>query len=93
MKLERMNLESVKCLEGEVYGITELSNLLVADGFEDICEFGDWEQLLEDGNVVVGYGECCEEHIQIYFDVEIMANLEEESATASYIRITEIREY
>ena len=51
------------------------------------------KDLLKDGNMVVATDENGEEHIQIYYDVTIMADENEESVHASFVKITAIEEF
>lgn len=68
--------------------VLDLSNKLVALGCEDICEFGNWDEILDDKNVIVAMDECGDKHIQIYFDVTITSG-EDEIVTASNVKITD----
>lgn len=70
--------------------VIELSNKLVDLGCEDICGFGNWDEILDDKNVIVATDACGEEHIQISFNVTIAAAEEDEVITASYVKINNI---
>lgn len=87
------NLEQFKGLIGIEYSVIELSSELVSLGCEDICEFGNWEEILNDGNVVVATDEEGENHIQIFFKVTILADVIEEKIEASYIEISDVIEF
>ena len=88
-----MNLEKFAGLVEEEMSVLELSNELQALGCEDIGYFGNMKDLLKDGNMVVATDENGEEHIQIYYDVTIMADENEESVHASFVKITAIEEF
>lgn len=79
-------------LEGREYDIIELSNKLQGFGFEDICEFGNWKELLESECVVVAVQDDWEEHIQIDFKV-IKENDKDEVCEATIIEVLDIYEY
>ena len=79
-------------LEGNEWSVMQLSNVLIEEGCEDICDFGNWEELLNDGNVVVATDENREELIQVFFDVIIKAE-EDEVIEASIIRINDVIEF
>lgn len=72
--------------------IIELSNKLQALNCEDICEFGNWEEILESGSVIVATDEAGEEHIQIHFEVVESAGAEE-VIEATVLKVTNIEEY
>lgn len=72
--------------------IIELSNELMNMGCEDICRFGNWNELLNDGNVVVATDECGENHIQIFFTTVATAG-EDEVIESSIIRIDNIEKF
>lgn len=72
--------------------IIELSNELQKLGCEDICEFGNWSDLLEDGNVVIATDEIGEEHIHLYFELVFTAGYEEE-ILATVVKITNIQSF
>lgn len=80
-------------LIGNEYSVIELSNVLQAKGCEDICDFDNWGELLEDGNVVVATDECGENNIQIYFNVSTLADTTEEVIEGSVIEIVDIIEF
>lgn len=86
----------VKMFKNELIGfegsIIELSNKLQSLGCEDICEFGNWEELLNDKNVVVATDEEGENHIQIYFNVKF-ASGDDERVEATEIKITDVQEF
>ena len=73
--------------------IIELSNELIKSGCEDICEFDNWANILNDGNVIVATDDHGENHIQIHFNITILANEQEEDIKASEIKITNIEEW
>ena len=79
-------------LVGYEGSIIELSNKLVDLNCEDICEFGNWEEILEDGNVVVATDEFGEEHIQIFFDITFK-NGEDEIIEATNIKIIKVENF
>lgn len=81
-----------KELIGYEGSIIDLSNELQALGCEDICDFGNWEEILESGDVVVATDELGEEHIQIFFEV-ITRNANDEVIEATYIKVTNIEEF
>lgn len=72
--------------------IIDLSNQLVILGCEDICEFGNWADILDDGNVVVATDELGEEQIQMFFDV-ICKNNEDEAVEYTCIRVNKIEKF
>ena len=85
-------MKNFKELIGYEGNIIELSNKLQVLGCEDICEFGNWPELIEDGNVVVTTDEYGEDHIQIYFKV-IFEPGEDEAIEATEIKITDIIDF
>ena len=74
------------------YDIIELSNKLQSLGCEDICEFGNWEEILEDESVIVATDEQGEEHIKIDFEI-LRSNGEGEVIEATSILITGVEEF
>jgi hypothetical protein len=72
--------------------IIELSNKLQSMGCEDICEFGNWSEILDSGNVVVATEETGNEHIIITFDIINTAG-EDEVIEATEIKITNVENY
>lgn len=93
--MEKLVKELKSELVGREYDIIELSNklyILVGEYVDDICNFGNWEELLNDGNVIIATDEYGEKHIQIYFDV-IFKNGDDEMVEATIIKINDIIEY
>jgi hypothetical protein len=88
-----MKLEKFAGLVGKEMSVLELSNELQQLGCEDIGYFGNLKDLLEDGNMVVATDDQGEEHIQIYYDVTVMADENEEVTEASIVKITQIDEF
>lgn len=72
--------------------IIKLSNKLTRLGFEDVCCFGNWEELLEDGNAVVSCDNDSENAIQIYYNVVTQAG-KDEVIEATIIEITDVEEF
>ena len=58
----------------------------------NICEFGNWKEILKDGNVIVATDEHGEEHIKIDFEITCN-NAEDEVIEATCILITDIEEF
>lgn len=85
-----VNLELFKDLIGEEYSVIELSNKLTALGCEDICEFGNWSEIIESGDVVVAVDPQGDNHIQLFFEVTILADTTTECIEASYIKVKDI---
>ena len=85
-------LQAIMDLIGGEFSIIELSNKLQGLGCEDICEFGNWEEILEDGNVIVATDEHGEEHIKIDFEI-VYNSGEDEIIEATCILITDIEEF
>ena len=87
---------NIKMYQNELIGfegtIIELSNKLVSLDCEDICEFGNWIELLEDKNMIVATDDWGDEHIQIYFEVITEAG-EGEIIEATSIKITDVEEF
>lgn len=69
--------------------VIDLSNELMQLDCEDICYFGNCEEFLRDGNVVVSIDEEGEKQIQIFFDVIYSAS-KDEVTQATIIKITKI---
>lgn len=69
--------------------IIELSNVLICLGYEDICEFGNWNEILDSGNVVVTKNESFTNEITIYFDIIGVAEAGKQ-AEETIIKITDI---
>lgn len=88
-----MNINKFEQLVGKELNLIELSNELEALGCEDICNFGNLEDLLDDGNMVVATDNNGDEHIQIYYEVICKANIEEEAISASIVKIGNIEEF
>ena len=86
MKKEFLNLIG---FEGS---IIDLSNKLQNLDCEDICDFGNWAEILEDKNVIVATDKEGENHIQIFFDV-VFSNSDDEVIEATEIKITSVEEY
>lgn len=85
-------LEVKEELEGREYNIIDLSNKLQGFGFEDICDFGNWREILESENVVVAVQGDWEEQIQIDFKI-IKENDENEVCETTIVEILDIYEY
>lgn len=79
-------------LVGYEGSVIELSNELQLLGCEDICEFGNWSEILEDGNVVVAIDECGDNHIQIFFEVTIKSG-DDEVVEATNVKITNVDKF
>lgn len=84
--------EYFKTLIGFNGNIIDLSNELQEIGCEDICYFGNMQEILESKSMIVATDECGEENIQIFFKI-ISANGEDEDIEATCIEITNIEEY
>lgn len=82
-------MEKYKNLVGFEGSLLELSNVLTGLGAEDIAEFGNMEEILQSGSMVVAIDEEGENHVCYYFDTVILADVEEESILASEIKITD----
>lgn len=67
------NYEDIEKFEWDLIGfegtLIDVSNKLVSLGCEDICYFGNWEEILLDKNFIVATDNYGDEHLQIYFDV------------------------
>ena len=88
-----MNIETIKNeILGREFSIIELSNKLQALRCEDICDFGNWNEILKDGNVIVADLKNYEDHVQIFFNIEVEAS-EDEHITATIIKITDVTEF
>ena len=88
-----MNIETIKNeILGNEFSIIELSNKLQALRCEDICDFGNWAEILKDGNIIVADSKNYEDHIQIFFDIEVLAS-EDEHITSTIIKITDVAEF
>ena len=85
-------MERFEKLVNEEMSVIELSNKLQTLGCEDICDFGNWTEILKDGNVVVATDECGDNHIQIFFEITIESG-EDEVVEATEIKITNIENY
>ena len=85
-------MERFEKLVNEEMSVIELSNKLQTLGCEDICDFGNWTEILKDGNVVVATDECGDNHIQIFFKITIESG-EDEVVEATEIKITNIENY
>lgn len=87
-----INLEEVRNeLVGREYNIIELSNELQGLGYEDICEFGNWFEILESRSVVVAVEDNWEEHILIEFEI-VQENGIDEIIGATIVKVTDITE-
>lgn len=88
------NIETFKNeLIGKEFDIIELSNKLQDLGCEDICEYGNWDEILKSGSVIVATDlENYEEHIKIEFYIVTEAG-EDEIIIATTIKITDISEF
>jgi len=71
--------------------ILDLSNELQDMGCEDICYFGNMEEILDSESIIVATNETGEEHIEIFFEVLRMATLDEiiQATTIEIIKIEE----
>lgn len=87
-----MNIEKYRELIGFEGTVLELSNKLVALGCEDICEFGNWDDILVSNSVIVAVDLCGEEHVEVFFDV-LHYNGSDESVVATEILVDRIEEY
>lgn len=81
-----------KELIGYEGSIIDLSNKLQNLGCEDICDFGNWSEILDSGDVVVAIDEQGEEHIQLFFDV-VFKNGEDEVVEATIIKVTNVTDF
>lgn len=81
-----------KDLIGYEGSIIDLSNKLQSLDCEDICDFGNWSEIIESGDVVVATDEHGEKHIQIFFDV-LFSHGEDEAIESSIIKITNVEEF
>lgn len=68
-KGRHIKMEKFKELIGKEINLCDLSNKLVAQGCEDIGWFGNFNEILFDGSMVVATDATGENHIIIYFDV------------------------
>ena len=90
--MNKEQIIAIMDLIGCEFSILELSNKLQRLGCEDICYFGNWEEILEDGNVIVATDEHGEEHIKIDFEIT-HSNGEDEIIETTCILITDIEEF
>ena len=81
-----------KELIGYEGSIIDLSNKLQNLGCEDICDFGNWSEILDSGDVVVAIDEQGEEHIQLFFDV-VFKNGEDEVVEVTIIKVTNVTDF
>jgi hypothetical protein len=82
-----------KELIGYKGNIIELSNKLVSLGCEDICDFGNWDEIIDCGAVAVAIEDTGGlEHILISFDVIIKAE-QDEKIEATEIKITDVERF
>lgn len=84
--------EEFQTLIGFNGSVIDLSNELQSMDCEDICYFGNMEEILESGDMVVATDEYGDENIQIFFDVTAK-NREDEVSEATIVHITNIEEY
>lgn len=84
-------LTGAKELIGKEMDVIQLSNILTREGFEDICYFGNWEEIFESESVVVA-DDKGENQIIIEFEVTAQ-NGEDEVITATVIKIKDINEF
>jgi hypothetical protein len=87
-----MNIKKFEVLLNEELSIINLSNELQQLECEDICFFKNWEEILQDKNMVVATDQCGEEHIQIFFEIIFEAG-EDEVIEATIIKIVKVEEY
>lgn len=81
-----------KDLIGYEGSIIDLSNELQVLGCEDICDFGNWSEIIESGDVVVATDEQGENHIQIFFEA-LFLHGEDEAVEASIVRVTNVEDF
>lgn len=84
--------KELKGIIGYEGSVIELSNELVALGCEDICEFGNWSDLLETGNVVIATDEFGEENIIMDFEV-IYPSGEDEVIEATIVKVINVQDF
>lgn len=87
-----MNIKKFEVLLNEELSIIDLSNELQQLECEDICLFGNWEEILRDKNMIVATDQCGDEHIQIFFEIIFEAG-EDEVIEATIIKIVKVEEY
>lgn len=80
-------------LELNALTILELSDILQGFGCEAVAEFGNIEDIIDTGNVVVAIDGCGDERIIIEFDVEYRAGTGHESILSSVIIIASVEEF
>lgn len=81
-----------KELIGIEFDLLDLSNKLVSLGCEDIYQFGNMQEVLDSGVMIIAVDEYGENHIRIDFKVTIW-NGKDESVNACYIVIDSITEF
>lgn len=72
--------------------VLDFSNELQARGGEDICDFGNLEEIIESGDIVVAIDESGERHIQIFFEVTAPSG-DDEFIDGTNIMITNVENY
>lgn len=92
-----MNKEFKELIGYEV-SIIDLSNKIYKIGqkvgavVDDICDYGNWSEILESGDVVVAIDEKGEQHIQIFFEV-LFTNGEDEMIESTIVKITNVEDF
>ena len=72
--------------------IIEVSNKLKSLGCEDVCQFDNWSEILNDKNAIVATDEFGDSHIKLFFDILFTAG-KDEDIQATYIKINNVEEY
>lgn len=72
--------------------VLDFSNELQARGCEDICDFGNLEEIIESGDIVVAIDESLDRHIQIFFEVTASSD-DEGFIDGTNIMITNVENY
>lgn len=88
-----VNLEKFNTLMGEEFTIIELSNYLIGLGCEDVCEFGNWSDLLNEGDVIVAIDEFADKNIHIFFKTVKFVDGGYQDIINSNIKILSIEEF
>jgi len=88
-----MNVKKFKKLIGEEMSLGKLSVELQMLDCEDITDFGNLADLMDDGDMVVAVDPLGEEHIQVYYDINFLADTTEESILATILKVTKIEEF
>ena len=76
---------------GQEYSIFGLSCELCRLGCEDIYDFGNLDEILISGEMIVATDECGENHIQISFDVKYLSE-DDEDIFATIVYVKDIQE-